>query len=107
MQERRGCDCVARALSAKTHAHAHMPQLQRGPRSSSFLSSSSFSLQYAVLFLGKGSPRKKNLKKKALHTSGDSAGHPVPDDPSALSRSPPLTSRGSPRSWCIDPVGAN
>jgi hypothetical protein len=31
---------------------------------------------------------KKNLKKKALHTSGDSAGHPVPDDPSALTPLP-------------------
>eukprot|EP00962_Isochrysis_galbana_P053651 scaffold25097_cov112-Isochrysis_galbana.AAC.3 len=38
--------------------------------------------------LGLGEYRKKNLKKKALHTSGDSAGHPVPDDPSALTPLP-------------------
>eukprot|EP00962_Isochrysis_galbana_P047317 scaffold19262_cov117-Isochrysis_galbana.AAC.3 len=31
---------------------------------------------------------KKNLKKKALHTSGDSAGHPVPDNPSASALTP-------------------
>eukprot|EP00962_Isochrysis_galbana_P004329 scaffold1198_cov116-Isochrysis_galbana.AAC.11 len=31
-------------------------------------------------------------KKKALHTSGDSAGHPVPDDPSALTPLSPIIS---------------